>query len=116
MEEEGMRFSRFAKVLAVIAATLGLGFALGCGEQVDERAAADAKAGANDAREAAKTLEQNAERSERVMGQTYDDARKDGTGAAAAAGDAYDAVLDEPLEHGSEAQKVKEAEKQAEMD
>jgi hypothetical protein len=88
----------FAGILGLISATLWLALAVGCGEQGDERAAALEKQAAGAAREAGETLEANTERSAKIMKETYDEQRKAGEGAVTAAGDAYEAVLEEPIE------------------
>lgn len=70
-------------------------FGVACGDESGEGVAAEA----TDAVEkAAKGLEENIEKSNRVYEETYDEARERGEDAIDAAGDAYNAVLEIPEE------------------
>jgi hypothetical protein len=95
--------TRWTAVPGLIIATLLLSLSLGCGERSADRAVDSGEQAAEaDARAAAETLEGNVERSARIMHDTYDADREAGEGRVDAAGDAYDAVLDEPLEEEEE--------------
>jgi uncharacterized protein HemX len=55
------------------------------------------------AKAAAEDLEARVERSAEIMEDSYDDSRAQGEGRIEAAGDAYDAVLEEPHEQAEDA-------------
>lgn len=71
-----------------MAAILAVGIALACGDRGDGTRA--------EIEQAAKTLDDNVERSLQVGEETYDAARAEGENDVEAAGDAYDAILAEP--------------------
>jgi hypothetical protein len=102
----GFEAGRWLVVPGLILPMLLLSLVSGCGEQRAERAAATGEQAAEaDARTTAETLEGNVERSAKIMQDTYDAEREAGEGRGEAAGDAYNAVLDEPLKKEEEARK-----------
>jgi hypothetical protein len=111
---------RLVRIVEVGIATTALSFSVACGEQAadvtsaaktgEAKVEAAAKA-TDDTTETAKKelasatemLEDNVEQSTKDMKDTYDAKRAEGTSAVEAAGDAYEAVLEEPSKE--EAQK-----------
>jgi len=87
--------------IALVFGALALAVTVGCSEQ----SAKDAVQSAEEHMDAAgEKLEENVDRSNEILEETYDKARAEGEGAVEAAGDAYNAMLEEP-------EKEKEAEK-----